>query len=156
MGNCIDEVQSAYVEGRNILDGPLVVNEICSWAKKSKTKVLLFKVEFDKAFDSINWEFLDSNLLQMGFGNKWRMWIKGCLQSSHTSVLVNGTPTYEFTTSKGVRPRDPLSPFLFIIAMEGLSVAMRAACETGVFQGLQLPHGGPLISHLLYAMTHYL
>lgn len=54
MGHCIDEVQSAYVEGRNILDGPLIVNEICSWAKKSKKKVLLFKADFDKAFDSIN------------------------------------------------------------------------------------------------------
>lgn len=112
----------------DILDGPLVVNEICSWEKKNKKKVLMFKAYFDKAFDSINWEFLDSNLMQMGFGDKWRMWIKGCLQSSHTSVLINGNPTDEFKISKGFQHGDPLSPFLFIIAMEGLSVAMRASC----------------------------
>lgn len=54
VGSVVDEAQSAYVEGRNILDGPLIVNELCTWAKRSKKKVLLFKVDFDKAFDSIN------------------------------------------------------------------------------------------------------
>lgn len=51
----IGDVQFAYVEARNIQDGPLIVNEICSWAKKRKKKLLLFKVDFNKAFDSINW-----------------------------------------------------------------------------------------------------
>ena len=55
VGLVVDEVQSAYVEGRNILDGPLIINEICAWAKKVNKKVLLFKVYFDKSFDSINW-----------------------------------------------------------------------------------------------------
>lgn len=151
MRSCIDDVQSAYVEGRNILDGPLIVNEICSWAKKVKRKVLLFKVDFDKAFDSINWGFLDSNLKIMGFGDKWRAWIKGCLESSKASVLINGNPTKEFSISKGVRQGDPLSPFLFIIVMEGLSAAMKVACEIGVFKGLVLPHGVATISHILYA-----
>lgn len=58
----------------------------------------------------------------MGFGEKWKMWIWGCLNSAKASILVNGNPTDEFNTSKGVRQGDPLSPFLFIAAMEGLSV----------------------------------
>ena len=145
MGQCIDEVQTTYVVGRNILDGPLLVNEICAWSKKVKKKILLLKVDFDKAFDSVNWEFLNNNLIQMGFGNKWRGWIKGCLTSSKSSVLINGTPTNEFTTSKGVCQGDPLSPLLFITAMEGLSVAMKEVCVHGVFQGLQLPNEGPTI-----------
>ena len=86
----------------------------------------------------------------MGFGVKWRKWINGFLKSAKYSVLINGRPTKEFGISKGVRQGDPLSPFLFIIAMEGLSVAMRAACERGVFQGLKIPNGGLIISHLLY------
>lgn len=70
IGKVVGEVQSSYVEGINILDGPLIVNDICSWAKSIKKKILIFKVDFDKAFAFINLEYLDSVLHQMGFGNK--------------------------------------------------------------------------------------
>lgn len=124
IGSIIGEVQSTYVEGRNILDGPLIINEVYAWAKCIKKKVLLFKADFDKAFDSINWEYLDSILIQMGFVNKWRSWIRGCLSSSRASIMVNGSQTMEFDKTKGVRQGDPLLPFLFIIAMEGLNITM--------------------------------
>lgn len=113
IGSVIGEEQSAYVEGRNILDGPLVINEVCSWAKRSKKKLLLLKVDFDKAFDSINWEYLDSVLSQMRFGGKWRAWISGCLKSSRASVLVNGAPTDEFDISRGLDKATP-SPHSFL------------------------------------------
>lgn len=113
IGGVIGEEQSAYVEGRNILDGPLIINEVCSWAKRAKKKILLLKVDFEKAFDTINWNYLDSVLDQMGFRCKWRTWIKGCLNSSRASILVNGVPTEEFDISRGVRQGDPLSPFFF-------------------------------------------
>nr|KAJ0197785.1 hypothetical protein LSAT_V11C700368170 [Lactuca sativa] len=112
----------------NILDGPLIINEICSWAKQIKRKVL-FKFDFDKAFDSINWNYLDSVLDQMGFGSKWRAWIRGCLFSSRASIIMNRCDTKEFNISRGMRQGDPLSPFLFIIAMEGLNVALKTAGE---------------------------
>lgn len=66
-------------------------------------KVLLFKVDFDKTFDSIKWGYIDSVLLQMGFESKWRSWIRKCLASSRASVIVNGCPTKEFNISKGIR-----------------------------------------------------
>ncbi|KAL7593944.1 hypothetical protein Lser_V15G32699 [Lactuca serriola] len=87
----------------------------------------------------------------MGFDNKWRSWIRGCLSSSRASIMVNGSPTMEFDITKGVRQRDPLWPFLFIIAMEGLNIAMKSAKEKGIYTGVQLPRNGPLISHLFYA-----
>lgn len=99
----IDQVQTAFVDGRNILDGPLIVNELCSWAKKTKNQILLFKVDFDKAFNSINWGYLESIIIQMGYGDKWRRWIMGCLTSARASVQINGSPTKEFAMEKGVQ-----------------------------------------------------
>ena len=54
ISSVIDEVLSAFISGRNIIDGPMITNEICTWAKKAKHKLFMFKVDFDKAFDSIN------------------------------------------------------------------------------------------------------
>nr|KAJ0200215.1 hypothetical protein LSAT_V11C600306310 [Lactuca sativa] len=87
----------------------------------------------------------------MGFGNRWRFWIRGSLASSRAFVLINGVPTKEFPITKGVRQGDLLSPFLFIIAMEGLNVAIRSAIQNSLYSGISLPNNGPSISHLFYA-----
>lgn len=126
------------------------------WAKKTKTKMFLFKFDFEKAFDTINWGFLDSVMDQMGFGHKWRMWIYGCLSSARASVLVNGAPTEEFSITRGVRQGDPLSPFLFILAMEGLHVAIQDASEKSLILGIKLPQGGPSVSDLFTRMMPFL
>ncbi|GJW89311.1 RNA-directed DNA polymerase, eukaryota [Tanacetum coccineum] len=83
-------------------------------------KTLIFKVDFEKAFDSIRWDFLDDVLKEFGFRCKWRNWIQSCLTSSKGSILVNGCPTNEFQFYKGLKQGDPLSPFLFILVMESL------------------------------------
>lgn len=109
------------------------------------------KKNFEKAFDSVNWGYLDLVTEQMRFSNKWRGWIHGCLTSSRTSVLVNGAPTEEFAITKGVRRSDPLSSFLFIIAMEGLNQGIKRVLEKELIVGVTLPNNGPSISRLFYA-----
>ncbi|GJU81563.1 putative RNA-directed DNA polymerase, eukaryota, reverse transcriptase zinc-binding domain protein, partial [Tanacetum coccineum] len=139
--------QSAFIKGRQILDGPLVVNEVIEWYKKRKKKGLVFKVDFDKAYDSMSWDYILNVMVCMGFPAKWLNWIKGCLSSSRASILVNGSPTKEFSLEQGLRQGDTLSPFLFIIAMEGLHVAMDTAMDHGCaaaripFRYLGLPVG---------------
>lgn len=140
MGYIEDEVQSAYINDRNILDRPLVMNKLCTWAKKSKTQMFLFKVDFEKALDTMNQGYLDSVMEQMAFRSKSRNWNRDCLSNSKASVLVNGTPTYEFLISREVRQKDPLSPFLFIFAMEGLHMVIKGACNKSLIQGFKLPH----------------
>ncbi|XP_023747685.1 uncharacterized protein LOC111895862 [Lactuca sativa] len=138
ISSVIGESQTAFIEGRNILNGPVIINETCAWAKKAKQKMFPLKVDLDKSFDSIHWGYLDSIMLQMGFGVKWRSWISGCLTTARASVLVNGSPTDEFVLSKGVRQGDPISPLHFIIAMEGLNIALKEACQKSVIQGLKV------------------
>lgn len=87
----------------------------------------------------------------MGLGEKWHFCIKGCLSSSRASVLINGSTNKEFHISKSVCQGNPLSLFLFIIAMEGLNVAMKSSCQKSVFYGVRIPNHGPSISHLFYA-----
>ncbi|GJT70288.1 glycerophosphodiester phosphodiesterase GDPDL3 [Tanacetum coccineum] len=119
-------------------------------ATKHKERFFLLKVDFEKAFDSIDWNFLDHRMMQMGFSHKWRTWIKGYLNSAYASVLVNGSPTKEFKIEKGLRQGDPLSPFLFIIAIEALHVTLQEAKSKNIFEGIKVGSNKVDISHLQY------
>ncbi|XP_022041758.1 uncharacterized protein LOC110944402 [Helianthus annuus] len=88
---------------------------------------------------------------QMGFPNKWCEWVFGILSSARSSVLVNGSHTFEFPCFKGIRQGDPISPFLFLIVMEGFSSMVRRASSVGTFRGIMLPNNGPTLTNLLYA-----
>ncbi|GJZ67194.1 RNA-directed DNA polymerase, eukaryota [Tanacetum coccineum] len=92
----ISEVQSAFVSNRNILDGPFLLNELLSLCKHKKRSALIFKVDSEKAADSVKWVYLLDTLQAFGFGQKWCNWINGCLQTATGSVLVNGSPSSEF------------------------------------------------------------
>lgn len=126
-----------------------MVNEIVRWYKLKK--MLLFKVDFEKAYDSVSWEYLDKIMEVMGCGEKWRRWIKDCLQSARSSVLLNGNPTTEFQLQRGLRQGDPLSSFLFILIMEGLRVCMEDATHNSIFKGVTIGEQNLHISHLFYA-----
>ncbi|GJW48717.1 RNA-directed DNA polymerase, eukaryota [Tanacetum coccineum] len=150
ISNLISDVQSAFVSNHQILDGPFILNELISWCKHKNTKAMIFKVDFEKAFDSVRWDFLDEVLKKIGFGDKWRSWIQGCLSSSMGSILVNGSPTSEFKFYKGLKQGDPLSPFLFILIMESLHILFENVLYAGPFKGIQF-NDSLCLSHLFYA-----
>nr|KYP62506.1 LINE-1 reverse transcriptase isogeny [Cajanus cajan] len=77
-------------------------------------------------------------LQRLGFDNKWRSWIEGCLRSSQVSVLINGSPTSEFSPQRGLRQGDPLSPFLYVIVAEGLAGMMRSAVQKNLFTSYEV------------------
>ncbi|GJX61597.1 RNA-directed DNA polymerase, eukaryota [Tanacetum coccineum] len=150
LGDIVNEVQSAFISDRQILDGPFILNEVIQWCKSKKKQSLIFKVDFEKAYDSVRWDFLDDVLKKFGFGNKWCDWIQKCLRSSRGSILINGSPTEEFSFFKGLKQGDPLSPFLFILIMESLHLSFQSVVDVDLFKGINL---SPLVnlSHMFYA-----
>lgn len=98
----ISEHQSAFVEGCQILD-PLLANEVIDeWSRKGKRGIAV-KLDIEKAFDTVNWSFLDSVLQARGFGCRWRKWIKGCLLFANFSIIINSWPRGKLKASRGIR-----------------------------------------------------
>jgi len=137
LNSVIDECQSAFLTGRGMLDSVLMANEVVEDLRRSGRRGLCLKVDFEKAYDSVRWEYLYDMLHKMGFHNKWVMWIRGCLESATVSVLVNGSPTEEFKPTRGLRQGDPLAPFLFIVVAEGLAGLVRQANRANLLSGVK-------------------
>nr|GEX96189.1 RNA-directed DNA polymerase, eukaryota [Tanacetum cinerariifolium] len=122
----------------------VLANRICGVINKIVSKeqyAFILAVKFLMALLS---------LVSLGLGSKWRSWIRACLQSSRASILINGSPTFEFYIKRGLRQGDPLSHFLFILVMEGLHGVMSNAVNYGLFRGIKLGSSDITLSHLFY------
>eukprot|EP00253_Pinus_taeda_P022503 PITA_22503 len=107
---------------------------------------MLLKLDLSKAFDSLSWNYMEKILLAFGFNASWVHWIMSLLTSSFFSVLINGIPSETFHPSRGIRQGDPLSPFLFIIAAEGLGRSVKHAQQANRLKGLSF-HNTPVATH---------
>ena len=134
--------QNAFVKGRQILDASLIANEVVDYWFKRKEKGLICKLDIEKAYDSINWNFLMKVMRKMGFGDRWMEWIGWCISTASFSIMVNGVPAGYFPNSRGLRQGDPLSPYLFVLGMEVLSAMLRRAVDGGFTSGCSIQGRG--------------
>nr|GEV54565.1 RNA-directed DNA polymerase, eukaryota [Tanacetum cinerariifolium] len=129
----------------------LVIADLVSDTQSAKKKqAMFFKVDFAKEYDSIRWDYLLDVLEAFGFGQTWCKWIRSTFSFARASVLVNGSPSNEFSFHCGLKQCDPLSPYLFILIMESLHMSFSRAVDKGLFKGVHL-QGSISISHLFYA-----
>ncbi|RVW90710.1 Transposon TX1 uncharacterized 149 kDa protein [Vitis vinifera] len=117
----IHSTQGAFVQGRQIMDAVLIANEIVDERRRSGEEGVVFKIDFEKAYDHVRWDFLDQVLEKKGFSPRWRKWMSGCLSSVSYAVLVNGSAKGWVKASRGIKTRNPLSPFLFTLVADVLS-----------------------------------
>ena len=134
VGKVVSSAQNAFVEGRQILDAALIVNEAIDSLLNQNESGVLCKLDIEKAYDHLNYNFLLFVMQRMGFGEKWTGWISWCISTTTFSVLINGTPSGFFNSSRGLSEGDPFSPYLFVIRMEALSRLIFRAVRGGIFQ----------------------
>ncbi|RVX05136.1 LINE-1 retrotransposable element ORF2 protein [Vitis vinifera] len=147
----ISLITSLYKIIAKVLAGLLIANEIVDEKRRSGEEGVVFKIDFEKAYDHVSWDFLDHVLEMKGFGIRWRKWMRGCLSSVSFAVLVNGNAKGWVKASRGLRQGDPLSPFLFTIVADVLSRMLLKAEERNVLEGFKVGRNRTRVSHLQFA-----
>jgi hypothetical protein len=142
--------QSAFMKGKNILEGVVVLHETIHERHRKKLDGVILKLDFEKACDKVKWSFLQQTLRMKGFSLVWCNWIDQIVRGDSVGVKVNDEVGHFFQT-KGLRQADPLSPILFNIVADMLATLIFWAKSNGKFRGV-VPHlieGG--LSILQYA-----
>jgi hypothetical protein len=112
---------------------------------------LALKLDLQKAYDRVNWDFIKTVLQQFGFNSKFIGWIMECISTVSFSILVNGGISKKFMPTRGLRQGDPLSPYLFILCQEVLSRLIDREFFKGAIKGVKMNVAGPAFTHVMYA-----
>ncbi|KAL6219013.1 hypothetical protein ACLB2K_012220 [Fragaria x ananassa] len=140
MPNLISENQSAFVEGRQIQDNTVIAHECFHHLKLLRSKgdeELALKLDMNKAYDRVEWSFLQQVLVKMGFHSTWVPLVMSCVTTVSMAMLVNGSPGKTFKPTRRLRQGDPLSPFLFLFVNNVLSCMIRKACSENLLNAIR-------------------
>ncbi|XP_043717945.1 uncharacterized protein LOC122665877 [Telopea speciosissima] len=150
----ISPAQSAFIPNRFISDNIYTAHEIFHYInhkKKGKQKLLTLKLDMRKAYDRVEWEFIDKLLHRFGFADHWVQMVLSCLRSVSYILMINGAMCGKVIPSRGIRQDDPLSLALFILCSQALSSLLVKAGNEGLLKGIQLAE----VCHLQECLNIY-
>jgi hypothetical protein len=131
--------QTAFMPGRNILEGVVILHETIHELHQKKLDCVLLKIEFEKAYEKFKWDILQQSLRMKGFAPKWCKWIQEFISRSSVGIKVKEDIGQYIQTRKGLRQGDPLSAILFNIIADMLAIMINRAKEDVQVSGL-IPH----------------
>lgn len=154
LGEIISEEQSAFIPGRLITDNVLIAYEsihAMRRRKKSKNYVCAVKLDMMKAYDRVEWHYVEAIMLRLGFSSSFVRLAMKCVTSVRFTVRVNGELLPYFTPSRGLRQGDPYSPYLFLLCAEGLTTLLKNLGGAQVDRGIRVSNNSPWVNHFLFA-----
>ena len=150
----IYESQSAFVPNRLITDNIMIsyeMNHFLIRKTRGKTGYAALKAYMSKAYDRVEWKFLEQIMHAMGFPEKWIRWVMMCTTSVQYSITHAGHVTQFFTATRGLRQGCPFSPYLSILCVEGFSALLKRYEHMGLIHGCKIAREALAISHLFFA-----
>ena len=126
MDNLISTDQTGYLPGRYIGENIRTVSDIITYLKQCNKSGIILQIDFEKAFDSVDWNFIDKTLVKFKFGADFRKWVRILYNDSQSAVTNNGFITQFFNLQRGVRQGCPLSVYLFLLVAEILAIKIRS------------------------------
>lgn len=118
--------------------------------KNGQQGYVALKLDMSKAYDRVEWSFISYVMEKLGFPCEWIDLVNECISTASFSILINGEAIGNFSPSRGLRQGDPLSPYLFLLCMKGLS-SMLCHARSNCITGIAMSPSSPKISHLFFA-----
>ncbi|XP_057730440.1 uncharacterized protein LOC130945751 [Arachis stenosperma] len=154
LDSIISPVQSAFIKGRLIQDNIVVVQEVFHKLNRKGnhgSNDIAIKLDMNKAYDRLEWNFLQKVMENFGFSTEWVKLMMSCVKSANYRFKINGKLSAKIHPQRGLRQGDPLSPYLFILAAESLTILMERALKDNLISGIKLAPTAPVLTHLLFA-----